>query len=143
MHQLVAIVVLAVAIGSACGDDSDDPSAAVPGLTTTAAADPTTTSSSTTTTTTEPVPFEIEVKRAAVELLDIRNDVFQHPDVARVGEYIAETCVCLERERGYIERFVREGLHWTAAPIDVRGINLATPDPDDPEPHAWSLATGD
>src|SRR5687768_3447220 len=110
MFRLVAITGLAVAVGLGCSDGDD---ASAP--TTSASASDTSGATSTTEVeeTTTTAPFEIEVKRAAIELLEIRNDVFQHPDVTRVSEYIAETCVCLERERGFIERFEAEGLRWT------------------------------
>lgn len=129
MRRTVAIGLLAVMM-AACGGGGEDAVA----TTTTEAAETTTTSTTaaTTTTTTEAVPFDIEVKRAAIALLEIRNDVFQDPDVSRVSEYISSTCVCLERERGGVERFVREGLHWTTPAIEVRGIHLSSAGAENP-----------
>lgn len=123
MFRLVAITGLAVAVGLGCsdGDGSSAPTTAIETTTTT-------TVEATTTT----VPFEIEVKRAAIELLEIRNDVFQHPDVTRVSEYIADTCVCLERERGFIERFESEGLRWTDRPVVPVGLRVTSPLPEAP-----------
>lgn len=72
------------------------------------------------------------MRRAALALLAVRNEVFQAPDVGRVAEYIAPTCTCLERERGFVERFVNEGLHWTAGPITPRGVVIDDPDPTEP-----------
>lgn len=118
MLRLVVITGLVVAAGLGC-DDSEDP--VVDG----APASVTTTSGVTTSTT---VSFEDEVKQAAIDLLAIRNEVFQSPDVSRVPEYIAETCVCLERERGFIERFESEGLRWTAPPIVPLGVRVTSAD---------------
>ena len=121
---MVVMLLLAVATAG-CDGDGDEGAAA----TTTTASERTTSTSAATTTT---VPFDVEVKRAAIELLEIRNDVFMHPDVSRVAEYISDTCVCLERERGIVESFVAAGLRWTAPAIEVRGITLTDPLTDNP-----------
>ena len=112
---------IAAATVAACSGDSDPKDVAV--ATTSTVAD-------TTTSTTEVVPFDTEVRQAAIDLLEIRNEVLMEPDVSRVSEYISETCVCLERERGGVERFVREGLHWTAPAVTVRGIRVVPGDDD-------------
>jgi hypothetical protein len=94
----------------------------------------TSTVADTTTSATEVVSLDTEVRQAAIDLLEIRNEVLMNPDVSRVSEYISETCVCLERERGGVERFVREGLRWTAPAVTVRGIRIAPGDTDQVEP---------
>ena len=113
----VAITSLAT---MACSNDSED---AVP-LTTMPSVTATTRASTTSTT----VDFETEVKLAALELLEIRNEVLQNPDVGRVSEYIAETCVCLERERQIIVDFVAQGRRWTGPAIVPLGVRLSNDD---------------
>ena len=110
---LLAVGLLVLAAASACSDDDDD---AVP-----------------VTTTVDDAPrrpkrrrrarrvdFETEVKLAALELLEIRNDVFQYPDVDRVAEYIGEFCTCLERERQIVAGVRRQG-----PPLDRPGGRAA------------------
>lgn len=130
MRRLLGALLGLSAALAACddrgADDETTPTTAMV-TTTTAEPDPTTTTS-----TTEPVPFDIEVRRAAIELLEIRNDVFMHPDVSRVSEYIADTCTCLERERGFIERFVEEGLRWEAGPMRSVAIRVVSDDAREP-----------
>jgi hypothetical protein len=116
----VGVAVLGT-LATACSDDSED---AVP-LTTTSALATTTTRAPTTSTT---LDFETEVKLAALELLEIRNEVFQNPDVSRVSEYIAATCVCLERERQIVADFVAQGRRWTGPAIVPLGITLTVAD---------------
>lgn len=130
MRRLVAIGVLALAATACNGGDDEAASATTDRPATTVA---TTTTTVATTTTTEVVPFDIEVRRAAIALLEVRNQVFMSPDVARVGDYIAESCTCLERERGFIERFVSEDLRWTDRMIQIRGISLIADDAAAPE----------
>jgi hypothetical protein len=112
----VGVAVLGT-FATACTDDSED---AVP-LTTTSALATTTTRAPTTSTT---LDFETEVKLAALELLEIRNEVLQNPDVNRVSEYIADTCICLERERQIVEGLVADGVRWTAPPVVPLGIRI-------------------
>jgi hypothetical protein len=107
---------------AACSDGGED---AVPLTTTSSLATTATTRASTTSTT---LDFETEVKLAALELLEIRNEVFQNPDVWRVSEYIAETCVCLERERQIVADFVAQGRRWTGPAIVPLGIRWSNED---------------
>ena len=79
---IVALVVAALAIGG--GDDETS------GATTTAEA--TTTSEGTTTTTapttaTTPLSPEDEIRRAAADLFELRDEVLQNPDPSRILEY--------------------------------------------------------
>jgi hypothetical protein len=116
----VGVAVLGT-FATACTDDSED---AVP-LTTTSAVATTTTRAPTTSTT---LDFETEVKLAALELLEIRNEVFQNPDVSRVSEYISEFCTCLERELGIVQEFVQNGRRWTGPAVEPLGIRLDSDD---------------
>ena len=117
-RYLLAVGVAVIGTSAAaCSDDSDD---AVPLTTTMSSATPTTRAPTTSTT----LDFETEVKLAALELLEIRNDVLQNPDVSRVSEYIAETCVCLARERQIIEGLVADGVRWTGPAVVPLGIRL-------------------
>lgn len=112
-------------VGAAgCSDDAEE---AVP-FTTTSGPDATTTSDATTTT----LDFETEVKRAAIELLELRNEVFMNPDPTRVEEYISETCVCLEAERGFIEQLATNGERWAQPPFEVLAIRLERADQSNP-----------
>jgi hypothetical protein len=117
-------------VGASCGDggaDDDEATSTTDRSTTTSTAPPTTTTS-----TTEPVPFDVEVRRAAIELLEVRNDVFMHPDVTRVSEYIADTCTCLERERAIVDGLVRSGRRWVGANLVPIGITLDLPSESSP-----------
>jgi hypothetical protein len=130
MRRVLGALLVSLVALAACDDDGGADDAAE--TTTTASEEVTTTAPTTTTSTTEPVPFDVEVRRAAIELLEIRNEVFMAPDVSRVDEYIADTCVCLERERGFIEGFVRDDVHWDGPVVEVRGIAVDNNDQDDP-----------
>ena len=110
---------------AACSDDGED---AVPLTTTTSSTTPTTRASTTSTT----LDFETEVKLAALELLEIRNDVLQNPDVSRVSEYISEFCTCLERELGIVEEFVQSGRRWTGPAVEPLGLRVDRSDADNP-----------
>jgi hypothetical protein len=118
----VGVAVLGTS-ATACSDGGEED--AVPLTTTTSVAATSSTRPSTTTTT---LDFETEVKLAALELLEIRNEVFQNPDVSRVSEYIAETCVCLERERQIVADFVAQGRRWTGPAIVPLGIRVTAND---------------
>jgi len=128
VRRSLGLLLAGAALASACTDDG----AGQAGDTTTTVEATTTTESEPATTTTAAVPFDIEVRRAAIELLEIRNDVFMHPDPTRVSDYIADSCLCLERERAFIERFVNEGLRWTIGPVDVRAVELTVARDDEP-----------
>lgn len=124
-------------VGASCGDggaDDDEATSTTDRSTTTSTVAPTTTTS-----TTEPVPFDVEVRRAAIELLEVRNDVFMHPDVTRVSEYLTSTCTCLDRERRIVEGFVRDGVHWAAPPLTFEAIQVLNP--DEVEPTLTLIAT--
>ena len=126
-RRLLAVgVALAGTSATACSDDGGDD--AVP-LTTASTEATTTTARAPTTSTT--VDFETEVKLAALELLEIRNQVFQNPDVARVSEYIADTCVCLERERQIVEGLVTDDVRWTSPAVVPLGIRIDDPGPQE------------
>jgi hypothetical protein len=112
---------LLVTGAAACSDDDNDGAVPVPSTT----ERPTTTEAPTTSTT---LDFETEVKLAALELLEIRNEVFQNPDVDRVSEYIAETCVCLERERQIVADLAAAGRRWTGPAIVPLGITWSNED---------------
>lgn len=112
------------ALGWAAGCGGDDE--AVPLPTTPAAEQATTTASTESTTTT--ADFETEVKLAALALLELRNEVFMDPDPARVSEYIADTCVCLERERQIVADLAATGRRWTGPAIEPLGITITVND---------------
>lgn len=124
---LLAVGVLTAGgvVTAACSDDGDGE--ALPSTTASSAA--TTTSAPTTNTT---LDFETEVKLAALELLELRNEVFMAPDVDRVSEYIADTCVCLERERQIVADLETQGRRWTTEVVVPLGIRLDRPDPNGP-----------
>lgn len=110
---------MAVAVaGSVVGCSGDD-DGAVP-LTEPSSGSVTTVPETTSTT----LDFETEVKLAALELLELRNEVFQNPDESRVSEYIADTCVCLEAERGFIRDLAAANARWTEPPFIPLGIRL-------------------
>ena len=119
---LLGGVALAALTGCGGGGDGDgDPIA----LTTTSAEATTTTAPTTSTT----VDFETEVKLAAIELLELRNEVFMAPDVTRVDEYISQTCVCREAELGFIRDLETAGARWTEPAFEVLGIRIDDPNP--------------
>lgn len=128
MRRTVTIALLAAAM-TACGGGEEAASTTTTEVTVEAT---TTSTTMAATTTTEVVPFDVEVKRAAVALIELRNAVHQNPDVSRVSEYISDSCVCLEHERGIVEGFVRDGVRWNEPAIEVRGINLTDQTPDNP-----------
>ena len=118
MHRLV-LSGLAATLGLACSGTTE---IATPGQV--ARSGDTNVLATTEPTTATTVSFETEVRRAAIELLEIRNDVFQHPDVARLPDYIAESCACLEREYGIVADLMREGERWTQPAVEPLGLRV-------------------
>ncbi|MGH9187397.1 MAG: hypothetical protein ACRD0U_16540, partial [Acidimicrobiales bacterium] len=82
-----------VAVLSACGGDDDDASTTTTESSTTATDSSTTSTTEPTTTTTVLTQEEI-VRREAVRLIDLRNEVYEHPDPKRVTEYVITLCEC-------------------------------------------------
>ena len=128
VRRSLGLLLAGAVLASACTDDG----AGQAGDTTTTVEATTTTESEPATTTTAAVPFDIEVRRAAIELLEIRNDVFMHPDPTRVGEYISSFCTCLERERGIVERLQNQGHRWQQPAVEPLGVRLVDPDATEP-----------
>jgi hypothetical protein len=121
-------LLLAVAVVAACGSGGDDDERS----TETTVEVSTTTSTATTLATTTTITFELEVRRAAVELLEIRNDVLMNPDVSRVSEYISDTCVCLEQERGFVADLVTATQRWGQTPLEPLGVLVTASDNVEP-----------
>ena len=122
---LLAVGLLAAAAGACSGDDEDD---AVP-LSVPPTEATTTTEAPTTSTT---VDFETEVKLAALELLEIRNEVLMNPDPSRIDEFLSELCTCLDREFGVVERFATDGRRWAGPAVEPLAIRLDRSDQANP-----------
>lgn len=84
------------------------------------------------TTTTEAVPFDVEVRRAAIELLEVRNEVFQNPDPERADEFLASFCTCYSATVTTLEDFVANGERWDGPAVEPLGVRLLDADPNSP-----------
>lgn len=106
-------------LGAAACSEGDDGDRAVP-VTTASTEQPTTTAAPTSTT----LDFETEVKLAALELLEVRNEILMHPDPERVGEYLSELCTCFEREIGVLRDFAATGQRWAGPVVEPLAIRM-------------------
>ncbi|MGH9184498.1 MAG: hypothetical protein ACRD0U_01570 [Acidimicrobiales bacterium] len=112
------------AVLAACGDDGDDAS-------TTTTESSTTTTDSTTTSTTEPTTTTVLtqeeiVRREAVRLIELRNDVYEHPDPNRVTEYVITLCECYPVESQGVTNMVNEGVHFAGPAFEVMGARTVS-----------------
>lgn len=122
-----ATVALMLFAGCGAGEDVSEPD---PDGTTTSTRAPTssTTSATSPMTTTEPVSFDVEVRRAAIELLEVRNAVFRSADPERVDEYLSSLCTCYSDEVAALEALSAAGHRWSEAAIEPLGVRLITDD---------------
>jgi hypothetical protein len=88
-----------------------------------------TTSTTAPTTTTEAVPFDVEVRRAVIELLEVRNDVFQGTDPARIDDYLTPLCTCYSNETAALEGNLADGHRWSGPALEPLGVRLLDDDP--------------
>jgi hypothetical protein len=126
MRRFVVSVGLAALVlaGAACGDDGGGGSATATtagagGRTTTTAGEATTTTAST-----APVTPEEEARRAAVNLLEVRNQVFQAPDLARVTDYATDTSNLAENDRSQLQMAIDQGAYWSGPPLTLLGARV-------------------
>lgn len=133
LGKRTCVLAIALLLVAGCGGD-EGATEPPPNDITTSTSSPTSSTTSTTapTTTTETVPFDDEVRRAAVELLEVRNDVFQNPDPERIDEYLTPLCTCYSAELAALENFVANGERWDGPAVEPLGVRLLDVDPTSP-----------
>ncbi|MGH9185391.1 MAG: hypothetical protein ACRD0U_06210 [Acidimicrobiales bacterium] len=107
-------------VAAACGGGDDDGGGASDTSSTTSTRPPKTTTAESTTTTTVLTQEEI-VRREAVRLIGVRNDVRMHPDPNRVTEYVITLCECYQQELQGVTGLVNDGRHWAGPALEVVG----------------------
>ncbi|MGH9119148.1 MAG: hypothetical protein ACRD0A_15095 [Acidimicrobiales bacterium] len=124
---LVALVVAALVIGG--GDDESTGATATRESTTTSESTTTTTQP---TTTTSPLSPEDEIRQAAAELFELRDEVLQNPDVDRISEYAEDQSPLYPMDVDGIGRLVAANSRWASDPSQVLGVRLEVDDPRSP-----------
>ena len=119
---LIAGLVIAAVLLTRDGEEAAD------GTTTTSESATTTSSSTTTTesttTTTVPLSPEDEIRRSAAALWELRDEVLQNPDPARIGEYAVEQSPLYPNDLDSINRLVAANARWASDPGQVLGVRL-------------------
>lgn len=121
MRRTLRSLLVTAALLAACGGGGDSGTSnttAVPRSTTTTGAD------DSTTTTTEAVTPEEEARRAAVNLLEIRNDVFQAPDLSRIAEYATASSNLAENDASQLGMAIDDAAHWDGPPLELLGVRV-------------------
>ncbi|MGH9117631.1 MAG: peptidoglycan recognition protein family protein [Acidimicrobiales bacterium] len=126
----VFIVALVVAALDIAGDGETSTGATTTGEATTTSASTTTTTQPTTTTT--PLSPEDEIRRAAAELFELRDEVLQNPDPNRILEYAEDQSPLYAMDRDGIGRLVAANARWASDPSQVLGVRLELLDPRSP-----------
>lgn len=117
-------LVAAMTLAAGCGGDKGATEPLPDDITPSTSRPTSSTTTALITTTTEPVPFDVEVRRAAVELLQVRNEVFQSTDPERVDDYLTPLCTCYSNETEVLENQAEAGHRWSGPALEPLGVRL-------------------
>ncbi|MGH9243831.1 MAG: hypothetical protein ACRD29_05850 [Acidimicrobiales bacterium] len=92
-----------------------------------------TTTTSTTSTTVAPLSPEDEIRRAAADLFELRDEVLQNPDPNRILEYCEDQSPLYAMDVDTINRLIAQNARWGGDPGQVLGVRLESFDPRSPQ----------